>query len=120
MKKDLFILPINKSFKILFFKLLVISFVITFLNSTFILWKGTSESLAKLKLTFPNYILTIMFFINNFKHLLLLSGDIEVNPGPERSSDIKFCYCNLNELAAHDFIKVPLKRTFKTTSNFVT
>ena len=60
-----------------------------------------------------------MFFINNFKHLLLLSGDIEVNPGPERSSDIKFCYCNLNELAAHDFIKVPLKRTFELTIQII-
>ena len=62
--------------------------------------------------------LTIMFFINNFKHLLLLSGDIEVNRGPKRSSNIKFCQWNLNGLAAHDFIKVPLIEAFITTSNF--
>ena len=35
-----------------------------------------------------------MYFVNNFKHfLLLLYGDIEVNPGPKRSSNIKFCLC---------------------------
>ena len=38
--------------------------------------------------------LTIVYFVNNFKHfLLLLYGDIEVNPGPKRSSNIKFCLC---------------------------
>ena len=59
-----------------------------------------------------------MFFTNNFKHLILLSGDIEVNPGPKRSANIKFCHWNLNGLAAHDFIKVPLIEAFITTSNF--
>ena len=107
-KRGLFTMPINKSFKIPFFQLLVFSLVIASLNSTFILYKGTSESLAKLKLTFPNYMLTITFFINNFKHLILLSRDIGVNPGPKRSSNIKFFHWNLNKLAAHDFIKVPL------------
>ena len=117
-KKGLFTMSINKSFKILFLKLLFFSLVIAFLNSSFILYKGTSESLANSKLTFPDYMLTIIFFINNFKHLLLLSGDIEVNPGPKISSNIKYCHWNLNGLAAHDFIKVPLIEAFITTSNF--
>ena len=60
-----------------------------------------------------------MFFINNFKHQPLLSGDIEVNPGPKRSSNIKFCHWNLNRQAAHDFIKVPLTEAFITASNIV-
>ena len=111
-------MPINKSFKMPFFKLLVFYLVIAFLNSTFILYKGTSESLAKSKLTFPDDMLTIMFFINNFKHLLLLPRDIEVNPGPKRSSNIKLCHWNWNGLAAHDFIKVLLIEAFITTSNF--
>ena len=35
--------------------------------------------------------LTIMYFINNFKHfLLLLSGDIEVNPGPKNHITLHF------------------------------
>ena len=116
--RGVFTMPINKSFKMPFFKLLVFYLVIAFLNSTFILYKGTSESLAKLKLTFLDYMLTIMFFINNFKHLLLLSGDIEVNPGKKRSSNIKLCHWSLNGLAAHDFIKVQLIEAFSTTGNF--
>ena len=72
-----------------FFKLLVFSRVVTFLNSLFILiYKGTSESMTKSKLTFPDYILTIIYFTNNLKHfLLVLSRDIEVNPSPKRSSN---------------------------------
>ena len=58
-----------------------------------------------------------MFFIDNFKYLLLLSGDTKVNPGPKRSSNTQFCYWNFNWLAAHDFIKVPLIEAFITTSN---
>ena len=50
--------------------------------------------------------------------LLLNSGDIETNPGPRKSSPIKFCYWNLNGLAAHDFIKVPLIEPFISTHNF--
>ena len=74
--------------------------------------------MAKSKLTFPDYTLTIIFFINKFKHLLLLSGDTEVNPDPKRSYNIKFCQWNLNGLAAADFIKVPLIQDLITTSNF--
>ena len=62
---------------------------------------------------------TIMYFINNFKHrLLLLSRDIKISSGPKRSSNIKFCHWNLNGLAAHDFIKVPLVEAF-ITSNII-
>ena len=49
--------------------------------------------------------------------LLLESGDIETNPGP-RKSFIKFCHWNLNGLAAHDFVKIPLIEAFITTHNF--
>ena len=54
-KRGLFTMPINKSYKMRFFKLLDFSLEIAFLNSTFILYKVTSESLAKSKLTFPDY-----------------------------------------------------------------
>ena len=117
-KRDLFAMPINKSFNKPFLKLLAFPLVIAFLNSCFILYKGTSGSLAKSKLTFPDYMLAIMFFTNNFKHLLLLSGGTEVNPGLNRSSNIKFCHWNLKRLAAHDFVKVPLVEAFITTRNF--
>ena len=45
-------------------------------------------------------------YIQNF--LLLKSGDIKSNPGPCKSSTLKFCHWNLNGLAAHEFTKLPL------------
>ena len=61
---------------------------------------------------------TIRYFINYFKHLLLLSRDIETNLGSKRSSNITFCQWNLNGLTAHGFIKVPLVEAFITSNNF--
>ena len=49
--------------------------------------------------------------------LLLRSGDIEINPGPKKSSVIKFCHWKLNGLAAHDFLQVSLIEAFITTHN---
>ena len=44
------------------------------------------------------------------------AGDIETNPDP-RKHFIKFCYWNLNGLAVHDFVKIPLIEAFITTHN---
>ena len=67
-----------------------------------------------------NYIITTYISITNIltTQLLLKSGDIETNPGPKKSSAIKFCHWNLNGLAAHGFVKVPLIEAFITTHNF--
>ena len=66
-----------------------------------------------------------LLFINDYFRnlpfaalLLLRSGDVETNPGPKKSSVIKFCHWNLNGLAAHDFLKVSLIEAFITTHNF--
>ena len=78
-----------------------------------------SEIITETILTWPDYSFAIRYFINNFKHLLLLLlGDIETNPGPKRSSNIKFCHWNLNGLAAHNFEKVPLVEAFIASNNF--
>ena len=100
--------------------LIVLFLLVDFLNSSFIfIFKGASESITETILTWPVYMFAIRYFINNFKHLLLLlSGDIETNPSPKRSSNIKFCYWNSNGLAAHDFIKLPLVEVFITSNNF--
>ena len=56
-------------------------------------------------------------FIAYFVRLLLLrAGDIETNPGPKKS--IKFYHWNLNGLAAHGFVKIPLIEAFINTHNF--
>ena len=113
-------MPLKKSLKIPFFMLIILFLLVVFLNSSFIfIFKDASESIKETNLTWPDYMFTIRYLINNFKHLLLLlSGDIETNPGPKRSSNIKFCHWNLNSLVAHDFIKVPLVEAFITSNNF--
>ena len=66
-----------------------------------------------------DYILVITLLIFNLHNLLLLqSGDIEINPGPMKSSRLNFCHWNFNGIATHDFVKVPLIEAFiKTIRN---
>ena len=75
--KRLSTMPLKKSFKISFLMLKVFSLLVVFLNSSFIFtFKGTSESIMKAKLTLPDYMFTIMYFMNNFKYLLLFYQEI--------------------------------------------
>ena len=64
------------------------------------------------------YVLIYLFFdIIFLKILLINSGDTDTNPG-SRKPPIKLCLWNLNGLAAHEFIKVPLIKAFISTHNF--
>ena len=47
-------------------------------------------------------------------HLFLLSQscDIEINPGPKKSSRLHICHWNHNGILAHDLVKVPLVEAF--------
>ena len=38
--------------------------------------------------------------------LLLRSEDIRYNPGPRKSSALKFCHWNFNFIVAHEFTKI--------------
>ena len=44
-----------------------------------------------------------LFFGNLIQLLLVCSGDIEINPGPNTKNQKSFCHWNLNGLAAHNF-----------------
>ena len=52
--------------------------------------------------------------------LLILSGDIETNPGPDPGylSSFSFCHWNLNSIAAHNFIKMSLLQVYNTINRF--
>ena len=39
---------------------------------------------------------------------MIRSGDVELNPGPNKSSSLTFFHWNLNGIAAHDFAKISL------------
>ena len=67
-----------------------------------------------------NYIVSIRISTASTlkNQVLLISGDIRTNLGPKKSSTIKFCHWNLNSLAVHDFLKVPLLGASITTPIF--
>ena len=52
--------------------------------------------------------------------LLLLSGDIETNPGPDPGylNSFSFCHWNLNSIAAHNFIKMSLLQVYNAINRF--
>ena len=92
--KRLSTIPFKQSFKIPFLMLIVLLLSVVFLNSLFVfIFKGASESITETIFAWLDHMFAIRYFINNFKHLLfLLSGEIETNPGPKRSFNIKFCH----------------------------
>ena len=52
--------------------------------------------------------------------LLLISGDIETNPGADTSylSSFSFCHQNLNSIAAHNLIKISLLQAYNAINRF--
>ena len=62
--------------------------------------------------------LLLLLFISVI--LLMLSGDIETNPGPDPGylSSFSFCHWNLNSIAAHNFIKMSLLQAYNTINRF--
>ena len=70
----------------------------------------------KLSLTFLiesqssfNYVKVFNYDSLNLNQILLIrSGDVELNPGPMKSSSLTFFHWNLNGIAANDFAKISL------------
>ena len=56
--------------------------------------------------------MVIFFFLFLKPSLLLLSGDIEKNPGPKSNTNLKVCHWNLNSLQSHNFAKVSSLKTY--------
>ena len=48
-------------------------------------------------------------------YLLILCGNIELNPGPKDAKYLSLCHWNLNSIAAHNFAKVSTLKAFNTT-----
>ena len=46
--------------------------------------------------------------------LILLSGDIELNPGPKRYFNLKVCHWNLNSLRSNNFAKLTSLQAYNT------
>ena len=52
--------------------------------------------------------------------LISLSGNVQLNPGPKNKSDVNFpiCHWNLNGIAAHNYVKVFLLKTYIAVFKF--
>ena len=60
----------------------------------------------------------ILFFFLMKSLLILLSGDIELNPGPKRYFNLKVCHWNLNSLPSHNFAKLTSLQAYNTLHKF--
>ena len=51
---------------------------------------------------------------------IILSGDVEINPGPQskRCQEFSICHWNLNSIATHSFIKVSQLKAYITIYNY--
>ena len=60
--------------------------------------------------------ITYLHFLWYHKQRLILSNDIEVNPGPKLDSSQNFtiCHWNLNSIAAHTFSKINFLKAYLT------
>ena len=58
------------------------------------------------------YVLHILWLV--FRNILL-SGDVETNPGPET---LDFCCWNLNSITAHDFLQISLIEAYNSVFNY--
>ena len=65
-------------------------------------------------------IFVFTFFVYLFPRKLLLSGDIETNPGLKYNLNNHFtiCHWNLNSISAHNFAKVQLLRAYLAVRKF--
>ena len=62
----------------------------------------------------------LIYYLRWCSSLILLSGDIETNPGPTPSSGQCFsiCHWNLNSITAHNFAKLSLLTVYNLVHSF--
>ena len=119
-KPNIQILPIMHMFNfpksydlIHFFKLL---FQIVF-QLCFFFTKHIDEPLCLRTNVLYSYVtITYLHFLWYHKQRLILSNDIEANPGPKLDSSQNFtiCHWNLNSIALHNFSKINLLKAYLT------
>ena len=74
-------------------------------------------------LQFMVYVIFIGYFFSGEEGfpvnlIMLLSGDIETNPGPLTANCLKFCHWNSNSIYARGGIKIPLIEAYSSIHNF--
>ena len=97
------------------FPLCNISFLVVLLISVFLTLKSNSCRSTKHfhTLSFLDAIIKIWSLPWLYNLLILLSTDVELNPGPKpaSTSNISICHWNLNSASAHNYTKLFLLKT---------
>ena len=93
--------------------------VFTFSQNRYKFFYNVAKSFNS-RIVLCSYIATICVSITSIMttELLLKSGDIEINPGPKKSSAIKFCRGNLKWIPYAWLCKSTLIEAFVTALNF--
>ena len=61
-----------------------------------------------------------MLFLPFIKRALIIAGDIETNPGPEKlvNQNISLCHWNLNGISTNNYIKISLLEAYNAVHDF--
>ena len=80
---------------------------------------ATKCSFSFYKKSVPGEVKNIVFFIIVMKSLLILSGTVEINPGPvTKKTSLSFAVWNLDSIPARDYARIPLIESFQATYEF--
>lgn len=84
--------------------------------------KSNNKSCYQKGMSYISENLLLTMFIMFIMFLIILDGDIELNPGPyvnnKSKTGISFCHWNLNSLMAHDFEKMHLLKAYNSVHKF--
>ena len=99
-----------------------INFLFALLITVFLTLKSNSHRSTKHFHTLPFLVtvITIWSLPWLYSLLILLSADVELNPGPKRAStrNISICHWNLNSISAHNYIKLFLLKAYIAIHKF--
>ena len=98
-----------------------ISFLFVLLITVFLTLKCNSYSTKHFHtMSFLVTVITIWSLPWLYSLLILLSADVELNPGPKRAStsNISICHWNLNSISAHNYIKLFLLKAYIAIHKF--
>ena len=67
-----------------------------------------------------NFCYIVLLYVMYYIYIILLCGDVELNPGPKPNSSKCFSICqwNLNSITSHSLIKVSFLSAYNAVHNF--
>ena len=94
----------------------IVHFINIFLTQCIFLSSVSYMSTSNLFLIDTNILIVTYFYF--IKLILILSGDIETNPGPNEKNDLSVCFWNVNSISAYNFEKLSLLQGYNCIHKF--